>query len=175
MAAGQMGGGGGGTFRSGNQANKGANTSHNFINRGGGTSQNFGNPNQRFGKHFQKSRPRNVKYDPNVSCDHCGKTGHLKLDSFRLIGFPEDFQFTKNKNYQVSVKGNAAISTEDNEDTHHKYGEAFPHDYMQHLSKEQYSNLVHNVVKDAKLTQSGSSYNVNTVAGPFNEEGTSFW
>jgi len=36
---------------------------------------------------------------------------------------------------------------------------------MQHLSKEQYSNLVHNVVKDAKLTQSGSSYNVNTVAG----------
>ncbi|KAH0637164.1 hypothetical protein KY289_037079 [Solanum tuberosum] len=134
-----------GKARSGNQANKGANTSQNFRNRGGGTSQNFGNLNQRSGKHFQKSRPRKVKYDPNVSCDHCGKT---------------------------------AISTEDNEDTHHKYGETFPHDYMQHLSKEQYSNLVHNVVKDAELTQSsisGSSFNVNAVAGPFNEEGTSFW
>uniref|UniRef100_M1DDP0 Gag-pol polyprotein n=1 Tax=Solanum tuberosum TaxID=4113 RepID=M1DDP0_SOLTU len=96
MAAGQM----GGNFRSGNQANKGANTSQNFENKGCGTSYNFGNLNQRSGKHIKKSRPRKVKYDPNVSCDHYGKTGHLKLDCFRLIGFPEDFQSKEMQLYQ---------------------------------------------------------------------------
>ncbi|XP_059294863.1 uncharacterized protein LOC132047907 [Lycium ferocissimum] len=50
------------------------------------------------------------KYNPNVSCTHCGKTGHTIDDCYRLHGFPDDFEFTKGE-----AKGNAAVMYEEGE------------------------------------------------------------
>ncbi|EOY25713.1 Uncharacterized protein TCM_027093 [Theobroma cacao] len=42
-----------------------------------------------------------------IVCNHCGKKGHVKEKCYRLIGFSEDFKFTKGKNNVR--KGKAAI------------------------------------------------------------------
>ncbi|KAG5582863.1 hypothetical protein H5410_053490 [Solanum commersonii] len=77
-------------------------------------TQKVGNTgNQKFGRTFPKNKPRRVKYNPNVSCTYCGKTGHVYDDCFRLIGFPNDFEFTKTKNSQNLVKGNAVVIGEE--------------------------------------------------------------
>lgn len=46
-----------------------------------------------------------------MSCTHCLNTGHVEDDCYRLIGYPEDFEFTNTKGY--AVKGNAAYVTEE--------------------------------------------------------------
>lgn len=56
-------------------------------------------------------KPRKTKYNPNVSCTHCLNTGHVEDDCYRLIGYPEDFEFTNTKWY--AVKGNAAYVTKE--------------------------------------------------------------
>lgn len=112
------------------------------------------------------------KYNPNVSCAHCGKTGHVIDDCYRLIGFPEDFNFTNDKTYSTPVRGNGAIMEEED-----------PNYYMdqvsQHMSKEQFGQFIQ-VMKQMKLPESatknaGPEINANAVAGPFNEEASSFW
>lgn len=45
----------------------------------------------------------NIKYELYLLC----KTGHIHDDYYRLIGFSDDFEFTKQKSYQGSVKANA--------------------------------------------------------------------
>ncbi|XP_059302221.1 uncharacterized protein LOC132054188 [Lycium ferocissimum] len=48
---------------------------------------------QRFQKQYQfkNFKGKRSKYNPNVSCSHCGKTGHTIDDYHRLHGYPEDF------------------------------------------------------------------------------------
>ncbi|XP_049373859.1 uncharacterized protein LOC125838886 [Solanum verrucosum] len=53
-----------------------------------------------------KFKGKKTKYNPNVTCTYCGKTGHVELNCFRLIGFPDDFQFTHEKGFNNQVKGN---------------------------------------------------------------------
>uniref|UniRef100_A0A3Q7IAH8 CCHC-type domain-containing protein n=1 Tax=Solanum lycopersicum TaxID=4081 RepID=A0A3Q7IAH8_SOLLC len=102
------------------------------------------------------------KYNPNVSCDHCGKTGHVMDDCYRLIGFPEDFNFTNDKNYSTQVRGNGAIMEQDE-----------PSYYVDqarlHMSKEQFAQFIQ-VMKQMKLPEStskdpGPEINANAVAG----------
>ncbi|KAG5603370.1 hypothetical protein H5410_034740 [Solanum commersonii] len=102
------------------------------------------------------------KYNPNVSCAHCGKTGHVIDDCYRLIGFPEDFNFTNDKTYSTPVRGNGAIMEEED-----------PNYYMdqvsQHMSKEQFGQFIQ-VMKQMKLPESatknaGPEINANAVAG----------
>ncbi|XP_019246308.1 PREDICTED: uncharacterized protein LOC109225956 [Nicotiana attenuata] len=51
--------------------------------RGGNPSTKSGNNQQ------QKSKAKKAKYNPNVSCTHCMRTGHVRADCYRLIGFPD--------------------------------------------------------------------------------------
>ncbi|EOY13851.1 Uncharacterized protein TCM_032521 [Theobroma cacao] len=37
------------------------------------------------------------KFKKDLVCSHCGKKVHLKKKCYRLVGFPEDFKFTKSK------------------------------------------------------------------------------
>ncbi|XP_015170076.1 uncharacterized protein [Solanum tuberosum] len=53
-----------------------------------------------------KFKGKKANYNPNVTCTYCGKTGHVELKCFRLIGFPDDFQFTHEKGFNNQVKGN---------------------------------------------------------------------
>lgn len=102
------------------------------------------------------------KYNPNVSCDHCGKTVHVIDDCYRLIGFPEDFNFTNDKTCSTPVRGNGAIMEQDE-----------PNYYIEqarlHMSKEQFAQFIQ-VMKQMKLPESapknaGPEINVNAVAG----------
>ncbi|KAG5597007.1 hypothetical protein H5410_038239 [Solanum commersonii] len=103
----------------------------------------------KFGKPFQKFKPKKTKYNPNVSCTYCGKTGHVLDDCHRLIGYPDDFRFTKNNNYSTSVKGNVVVTGEENTSIPTvPIGDSGSKSYDTFLSKEQYSNLVHQVIQD---------------------------
>ncbi|XP_017974612.1 PREDICTED: uncharacterized protein LOC108661639 [Theobroma cacao] len=51
-------------------------------------------------------RKKKVKRD--IICNHCGKKGHVKEECYRLVGFLEDFKFTKGKNNVK--KGKAAVN-----------------------------------------------------------------
>lgn len=70
---------------------------------GSGSRPNMGYPNlnnyQQTAKYPRQNKKYKgkKKYNPNVSCSHCGKIGHVIDDCYRLIGFPEDFNFTNDK------------------------------------------------------------------------------
>ncbi|XP_049391368.1 uncharacterized protein LOC125855657 [Solanum stenotomum] len=116
-------------YRSGNQPFKGAQA-----------TQKSGNPgNQKVGKTFPKNKPRRVKYNPNVSCTYCGRTGHVYDDCFRLIGFPDDFEFTKTKNSQNLVKGNAVVTGEEGEAFSGNHEDSRNMWYPQFPNKEHYN------------------------------------
>ncbi|XP_049376632.1 uncharacterized protein LOC125841520 [Solanum stenotomum] len=131
---------------------------------------------QKSQKQFQKFKEKKEKYDPNANCSHCGKNGHLKINCFRLIGFPEDFQFTHEKGNHSQIRANAAATME----------EAKPilnaHTFSQHFNKEQL-NFLHQALTQMKMEENTSTsnengkeqVNANAVAGPFYEEPTSFW
>ncbi|XP_059310549.1 uncharacterized protein LOC132061883 [Lycium ferocissimum] len=151
--------------RNGNQVFKTPNQAHHKL----------GNNTQRNSKGFSKYKPRKAKYNPNVSCTYCGKTGHVEDDCYRLHGFPEDFEFTKTKSYQG--KANGAVAEEefefanntrveackDNQNNHTPYSNQ--HNHVSYMSKDQYAELVQQVIKEVKMGQTGSS---NSTNGGFN-------
>ncbi|XP_070037223.1 uncharacterized protein [Nicotiana tomentosiformis] len=54
-------------------------------------------------KFSQKNNP--------VQKGHCSKIGHVRADCYRLIGFPDEFQFTKGGNFQgATIKSNGIVS-----------------------------------------------------------------
>ncbi|KAG5601062.1 hypothetical protein H5410_032432 [Solanum commersonii] len=133
-------------------------------------------PKQNQNPRFKGKKP---KYNPNVTCTYCGKTGHVKLNCFRLINFPDDFQFTHDKGFNNQVKGNGdhirgngAMTMEETDNK-----QDFDIDISnQNYSQEQYNQFV-KMFKHMKMeegTNSGIKINANAVAGPFNEEASSF-
>ncbi|XP_075077260.1 uncharacterized protein LOC142163998 [Nicotiana tabacum] len=81
-----------------NQTQKGATVGTKFNNLG----QKFTKPQQKF-----KAKKR---YNPNVSCTYCEKTGYTQEDCYRIIGFPDDFEFINEKNYQNQIKANVVLT-----------------------------------------------------------------
>ncbi|KAG5587602.1 hypothetical protein H5410_048036 [Solanum commersonii] len=111
-----------------------------------------------------------AKYNLNVTCTYCGKTGHVELNCFRLIGFPDDFQFTHEKGFNNQVKengdqirGNRVMTMEE---TYNKQN--FGIDITnQNYSQEQYNQFV-KMFKHIRMeegTNSEMEINVNAVAG----------
>nr|XP_009788320.1 PREDICTED: uncharacterized protein LOC104236139 [Nicotiana sylvestris] len=102
-----------------------------------------------------------------MSCSHCMRTGHVRADCYRLIGFSDDFQFTKSTNYQPTIKGNAVVARQDNEEKSNTCSEATMSNQNQFFSKEQVSELV-NIIKQVQIGSVGtttSEINANVVAG----------
>ncbi|XP_019262481.1 PREDICTED: uncharacterized protein LOC109240314 [Nicotiana attenuata] len=109
----------------------------------------------------QKSKGRKSRFNPNVSCTHCMKTGHVRAECYRLNGFPDDFQFTKS----AQVKANATIEGQDNENGSTQSNESTLQ--TQFFNKEQVSELM-NLIKQAQFgntTAPGTAINANAVAG----------
>ncbi|XP_016450806.1 uncharacterized protein LOC107775569 [Nicotiana tabacum] len=135
-----------------NQAQKGATVGTKFNNSG----QKFTKPQQKF-----KAKKR---YNSNMSCTYCGKTGHIQEDCYRIIEFSDDFKFTNQKNYQNQIKANAVLTHEDHENQIGQNTEN-NNDFGQQLNKEHVAEIV-NMYKQAKLAQAGNSgINANAVAG----------
>ncbi|XP_019223507.1 PREDICTED: uncharacterized protein LOC109205272 [Nicotiana attenuata] len=134
---------------------------NNQVQKGWNPSSRSGNNQQ------QKSKAKKAKYKPNVSCTHCMRTGHVRADCYRLIGFPDDFQFTRNNNYQPTAKGNAAIRAQENEINSSPNNEGLVAGQNQSFSKEQISELV-NIIRQVQVGNTGntgSEINANAVAG----------
>ena len=119
-------------------------------------------PPPRYPKQNQRFKGKK-KYNPNVFCTYCGKIGHIIDEFYRLIGFPEDFNFTNEKNHSAPVRGNAAASIRKED----------PNYYMdqvnQHMSKEQFGHFIQ-VMKQMKIPESttksaAADINANAVAG----------
>nr|XP_016458336.1 PREDICTED: uncharacterized protein LOC107782012 [Nicotiana tabacum] len=92
----------------------------NFPQRNG--KQKLSGQFQRTANSFQKTRnsaqkpsflkAKKTKFNPNISCSYCKKIGHSMGDCYKLIGFPEDFEFANPKIGQGTIKRNGAISGE---------------------------------------------------------------
>ncbi|XP_019250937.1 PREDICTED: uncharacterized protein LOC109229840 [Nicotiana attenuata] len=82
------------------------------FQRSGSNMQKNGNTPQR---NFV-SKGKKHKFNPNLSRTHCKKIGHSVGDCYRIIGFPEDFEFTNPTGSQVQFRSNGAITREQGED-----------------------------------------------------------
>ncbi|KAF3678029.1 hypothetical protein FXO38_03470 [Capsicum annuum] len=52
---------------------------------------------------------RSKKLNTSLKCSHCKKIGHTVDKCYRIIGFPNDFKFTKNKKILNTVWSNVVI------------------------------------------------------------------
>nr|XP_016501596.1 PREDICTED: uncharacterized protein LOC107819920 [Nicotiana tabacum] len=134
------------------------------------TQRNFGQIQK---NHMQKTRNlaqknptfkgKKTKFNPNVSCSYCKKIGHTINDCYRIIGFPEDFEFTNTKGSQFQVRGNGAFSAETTEEHNNNCSEPL----SQHLSNDKFLQLVQ-LIKQVKVSDAGSSnleINAHAMAG----------
>ncbi|XP_055824434.1 uncharacterized protein LOC129892954 [Solanum dulcamara] len=131
--------------------------------KGTNTYQKYANPNQ----NQRSDKPQNKfkgkkKYDPNLSCTYCGKTGHVHDDCYRLHGFPADFEFTNSRNYQPQIKANASLTQQKNEDIGRTDFVVNDGDFEEQYSKQQIAEMME-MYKQSKLTKTG--INANAVAG----------
>uniref|UniRef100_A0A1S4A6F0 Uncharacterized protein n=1 Tax=Nicotiana tabacum TaxID=4097 RepID=A0A1S4A6F0_TOBAC len=128
------------SFMVGNQGNFMAQSNYPQKN-GKLTKRNFGQIQK---NHMQKPenltqknptfKGKKTKFNPNVSC------------------FPKDFEFTNTKGSQFQVRGNGTFSAETTEEHNNNCSEPL----SQHISKDQFSQLVH-LIKQVKVGDAGSS------------------
>ncbi|XP_070043086.1 uncharacterized protein [Nicotiana tomentosiformis] len=123
--------------------------------------QKVWNTNQNPADNQHKFKGKKSKYNPNVSCTHCMRTGNSRADCYMLIGFPENFQFTRSGNYQGMVKANRAVAGQEDEAITNTCGEGSQVNQNQHFSRE-----VVNIIKQVQIENAGSTeINANIVAG----------
>lgn len=63
--------------------------------------------NQRAGNYEAKGRKNNLVFNQRA-----GNYGHTVDKCYRIVGFPNDFKFTKGKKFQGNARSNAVFSTE---------------------------------------------------------------
>ncbi|OIT29821.1 hypothetical protein A4A49_66048, partial [Nicotiana attenuata] len=94
---------------------------------------------------------------------YCKMTNHTIDNCYRLIGFPADFKFTKNKKMQHTTKGNSAAAIEDTGEVCNKMAEG--PQFAQKLSSDQFNQLV-NLLNQMQTGQGGTQeVNANSAAG----------
>lgn len=92
-------------------------------------------------------------------CSHCKKPGHSVEKCYRIIDFPDDFKFTKNKKFQVGIKSTAILGTPNAMHTVFMEGAKNP------FTPEQTSHLLH-LLKLGEIARAGvtiSDANANMV------------
>ncbi|KAG5602216.1 hypothetical protein H5410_033586 [Solanum commersonii] len=109
--------------------------------------QKPGFPSQRSGINTQRTRGKKSKYNPNVTCTYCFRTGHVMDYCHKLHGYLQDFEFTKGKNSMI--KGTVAFAGEDNSYQSSKEGGTTN---FQHFTKEQMAKITQ-MVKGIQMSQ----------------------
>ncbi|XP_075104642.1 uncharacterized protein LOC142178819 [Nicotiana tabacum] len=108
------------------------------------------------GKNFQRSR--------NQAQRGGGIGPKFNNIGQRIIGFPEDFEFTNQKGYQNQIKGNAMLTHEEHKGSAGQNSE-HNNNFGQQLSKEYVAEMMQ-MYEQAKLTQGGNNrINANAVVG----------
>lgn len=136
---------------------------------------NPANPSLKFGNQNFRNKGRKMKYNPNVTYTHYLKTWHVEDDCYRLIGHLDDFQSTNTREYQGTPKGNVAMTREVCEENENAQNESKWKEEGHEFSKRQMAQIRNMFKQMGQETTSGSEINDNVVAGPFYEEGLSFW
>ncbi|XP_049414031.1 uncharacterized protein LOC125876816 [Solanum stenotomum] len=115
----------------------------------------------------------NKKFDN--TCKYCKKPGHIVDKCYKLKGFPPNFKFTKQRNFQNPVQGNFACSNEAN-------GEKFLYnvdngDKGKLLTQDQLNQIVQMLhqVKIGEQSSDSTAIASGNCAGPFNEEPHGPW
>ncbi|XP_070054716.1 uncharacterized protein [Nicotiana tomentosiformis] len=102
------------SFFYGDRAGENFQKNRNQAQREATVGTKLNNSGQKFTKPQQKFKAKK-RYNPNVSCTYCEKIRHTQEDCYRIIGFPDDFEFTNQKNYQNQIKANAVLTHENHE------------------------------------------------------------
>ncbi|CAH1442092.1 unnamed protein product [Lactuca virosa] len=115
----------------------------------------------------------------------CKKSGHTATKCYRLIGFPKDFKFTKNKNVAAHVSGFQPIGENESKETVHITSQQLQRNHsMQELTNEQYHQLCSLLSKLNDNNSEGNRFEDQNIkvnqssahmAGPFSEEATRSW
>ncbi|XP_070040440.1 uncharacterized protein [Nicotiana tomentosiformis] len=109
-----------------------------FTGNSGNYTQSVENPNYKGKK-------------PNQFCTYCKMTNHVIGDCYKLVGYPSDYKFNKNKKFQGPIRGNATTSDEEPQPM-----EIDEVNLTQNLSKDQFSQLI-NLLKHVKVHQDTST------------------
>lgn len=83
----------------------------------------------------------------NLCCSHCKKTGHIKLQCYRLNGFPSDFKFTRSKKPE-SIVHNVAENSQSFTPEQYKQ-------LMQLLNTTNNSSRVNSIITDGAMDSAG--------------------
>ncbi|XP_057540583.1 uncharacterized protein LOC130818430 [Amaranthus tricolor] len=68
-----------------------------------------------YASNHNQNQQQRIQYDQNYKqkldgkrtvCNHCKKPGHIASKCYRLVGFPKDFKFTKNKRFAGNSMSN---------------------------------------------------------------------
>ncbi|XP_075083435.1 uncharacterized protein LOC142167172 [Nicotiana tabacum] len=140
---------------------------HNKFSQKNNQVQKGWNSQQKSGNTQYKSKPKKSKFNPNVTCSHCSKIGHVKADCYRLIGFLDEFQFTKGGNFQGTIKSNAVVADQQGDGKSGDNNERNPNNQIQFFSKEQVSELV-NIIRQVQVGNTRNEtleISANVVAG----------
>ncbi|OIT32043.1 hypothetical protein A4A49_56225, partial [Nicotiana attenuata] len=112
-------------------------------------------------KYAQADKRRNFEGKRNaVVCSYCKKPGHSVKKCYRIIGFPANFYFKKNKRFEGSIQGHAAAIADPNSDQP-------TYCLEKGFIQEQYHNLCP-LLQQAKFTPQGditSEVNVTANCG----------
>ncbi|OIT22677.1 hypothetical protein A4A49_55757, partial [Nicotiana attenuata] len=131
--------------------------------------QSYQNP---AASHFPQQKNGNTSYKGNLAhkgkkntqmCSYCKMTNHTIDNCYRLVRFPADFKFTKNKRVQNPPKENSATVVEDTGEIHSNMAEG--PQFSQKLSSDQFSQLV-NLLNQLQTGQGASQeVNANSASG----------
>jgi len=66
----------------------------------------------RHGNRLQTNEYKSKKGNSSLICSHCKKVGHYVDKCYRIIGFPNDFKFTKTKRNPNAIRSNVMIPSE---------------------------------------------------------------
>ncbi|XP_019255128.1 PREDICTED: uncharacterized protein LOC109233718 [Nicotiana attenuata] len=136
--------------------NQGSQNYQNFVGSHFNSQQKSGN-NSYKGNHGHKGK-KNTQM-----CSYCKMTNHTIDKCYRLVGFPGDFKFTKNKRVQNSPKGNSAATVEDTGVIHSSMAEG--PQFSHKLISDQFNQLV-NLLNQIQTGQGTTQeVNANSVVG----------
>ena len=88
-----------------------------------------------------------VDHKKSVVCTNCKKLGHSKAQCYRIIGFPQNFKFTKTKKEEPKINANVVSTVKD-------YG----------ITEEQYQNLLQMFIATNFSSSSSSNVQANSAA-----------